>query len=448
MMAAFTSMMLLVVSSVAIDTTSMVQKNGQLQDYLDSAVLAAASSGETKKNKLKKIVKDSLEQNSGNNPDLKFKVKVINDEIVATASTVHKTSLMGIVGVKELPINVKSASPVAQELPVNLALVLDSTQSMAGSNMSDLQDAAKTLVEVMEKTNNPDTRISVVPFNSYVNVGMSRRSVGWMDVPADGPGPARSCYAEQTYTKTGCTTVPTTGYNDGVPYATTHESGCTTTATPTGATICPPPDNLVWNGCAGSRIAPDNLLTTANASNPIPGAMNESCGEELLPLTNNMDDVKDKIDAMVPTGNTYLPSGLIWGWRTLSPTSPFTEAASSPTKMTRALVLMTDGANTMSQGLKSYSSDPVYHRAYHPSDTTADNKAKARIEALCENVKADGITIFTVAYKLPAGSAAALDVLEACASNPSLAFEAKNTKQLKRTFKDIGKNLQVVRLSK
>ena len=60
-------------------------------------------------------------------------------------------------------------------------------------------------------------------------------------------------------------------------------------------------------------------------------------------------------DVLVAQGETYLPSGLIWGWRVLSPTAPFTKVEASANqpastissyhnpRWRKIMVLMTDG---------------------------------------------------------------------------------------------------------
>jgi len=226
---------------------------------------------------------------------------------------------------------------------------------MAGSNITDMQKAAERLVQVIDRSKNPDTRIAVVPFGNYVNIGKARRNETWMNVLADGTlGPERSCYEEVVRSATGCTPGTETRYRDGVPYTAEVETGCTYTSTPTGNTICPPPNVLNWNGCAGSRDAPHNITS-----------------------------VRTKISNLTTTGSTHIPSGLLWGWRTLSPTTPFTEVTSAPENSTRAIVLMTDGANTMAQRSRYDSPEELYHREYSPSDVSADKHA---IERIFENI--------------------------------------------------------------
>jgi len=448
-MAAGCALMLMAAIGVAMDTSGMVGKSKALQDMLDNAVLTAASSGETKKKKLRRAAKDSMKVNNTHNWKVKTNIDVVDDEIIATASTIYEPVIMGMFRKGPITVRAKSAAPIAQNIPLNISLVLDTTDSMAGSNITDMQKAAERLVQVIDRSKNPDTRIAVVPFGNYVNIGKARRNETWMNVLADGTlGPERSCYEEVVRSATGCTPGTETRYRDGVPYTAEVETGCTYTSTPTGNTICPPPNVLNWNGCAGSRDAPHNIMPEASATNPIGGAMNEWCGQELLPLTTNMASVRTKISNLTTTGSTHIPSGLLWGWRTLSPTTPFTEVTSAPENSTRAIVLMTDGANTMAQRSRYDSPEELYHREYSPSDVSADKHAIERIENICEGIKDDNIKVFTVAYKLPAGSTTTSTALKDCASSPAYAFKAKNSKQLKRTFENIAQNLMVVRLSK
>ena len=449
MMAVFTTMTLIMGIGVALDTAGLTKQSRGLQDSLDGAVIAAAASGETQHQKLKETVQQTIDQNNTHGWDITTNVSIVNDEITATASAKYSTMLLGIFGKKELNVEVKSAAPIAQELPLNIAMVLDTTGSMQGTNIDDLKASAVKLVDIVRKLKNPESRISVVPFNDYVNIGMSRRNEPWMDVPADGTtGPAPACYPEVNTVRTGCTDATRTRYNDGVPYTETYQTGCTETSTPTGNMYCPSAPTIEWRGCAGSRDAPDNLLASAGPSNPIGGAMNENCGEEILPLEKDLTIVDNKINSLTTKNSTYIPTGLVWGWRTLTPDAPFTEAATSDSATTKALVLMTDGANIMTQVSRYGSAEELYHTEYDPSDTSADNEARDRILGLCDNIKADGIKLYTVAYKLPSASKKVYDTLEDCATDKSSAFQAKNRTQLGKAFEEIGQSLKIVRLSR
>ena len=72
-------------------------------------------------------------------------------------------------------------------------------------------------------------------------------------------------------------------------------------------------------------------------------------------MTSTKSTVDTAIDALVAKGNTVIPAGLLWGWRVLSSTEPFTEgAAYSDEKWVKAIVLLTDGENDVSQASNGY----------------------------------------------------------------------------------------------
>jgi hypothetical protein len=75
---------------------------------------------------------------------------------------------------------------------------------------------------------------------------------------------------------------------------------------------------------------------------------NQSCTTTAItPLTANTTTLNAAIDAMSPTGNTNVPEGLAWGWRTISSNEPFTEGVSETRKdIDKVVIVLTDGANT------------------------------------------------------------------------------------------------------
>jgi Flp pilus assembly protein TadG len=71
--------------------------------------------------------------------------------------------------------------------------------------------------------------------------------------------------------------------------------------------------------------------------------------QPITPLTSDESDLHDAIDKMAATGNTNVPEGLAWGWRTVSHEEPFSEGVSETRKdMNKVVIVLTDGANTYS----------------------------------------------------------------------------------------------------
>jgi len=320
---------------------------------------------------------------------------------------------------------------------VEIALALDTTESMSGSKLTSLKDAADLLVEtIMPDSGGYDNvKIGIVPFGRYVNVGLQYRDESWIDVPAD----YTTNICNDTYpnpVESTCTTNPNaTCYNDGVPYTCSQKS-CGDWGEPVEQ--CSTSD-YSWYGCVGSRNHPKNVKDISAAS-PVPGILGtySKCGAPLTRLTNNKSEISSQIDGLSTKQDTYIPSGLMWAWRVLSKVQPFDDGVSyndmnGGASVRKAIVLMTDGANTRSP---SYPKNSGYDVA-EANDLTAE---------LCANIKATGTEIFTVTFEV--FDVEIKDLMESCASNAASYFDADNGAELSAAFKSIGTSLAQLRLSK
>jgi len=430
----------------AVDISGAASEKSRLQNIIDSAALAASASGETKKNALQGVVDDIMAEHQDDRRDFKYKMKLVDDVIEISASAKHETAFMGIFGYKTIPINTLAGAPLAADLPVHMSLVIDTTNSMKGENLESLQDAAKDLIKAIEKNKSAGAKMAVVPFSNYVNVGLQNREAVWMNVPDDYTEDQECYMYKPVKSVTGCTTTTETRYDDGIPEEHETQEGCVYEYEEEEVEYCPAPREMKWSGCAGSRNAPLNITAEAGKDTEIPGAMRSFCGSELLPLTDNFADVKETIERLRTRGPTYLPTGLIWGWRSLSSTEPFATQQTSG-DVTRALVFMTDGGNTMTQYDKDDTGNESYHKTIEPDDVEENEAANARMLAICDGIKNDGVKLYTIGYKLPAEAVGDSVNLRTCASSDSTAFTADNAKELKDAFKNIATSFSSVRLA-
>ena len=454
-----TATVLLLGVGIAVDYAGMTKAKQYLQDITDSAVLAAASSGEDKIGKLKKIATDALNTNNVHGAPLTHTTQLNDDTVRVEAQVAYKTQLLGILGKKTVNLNAVSEALLPKEVPVNLSLVLDTTGSMAGDNMEALQSASKKLIEVFDDDDSDQIQIAVVPYAQWVNVGMANRYKTWMNVPEDSSTTVEKCKMKKDLiSKSGCTTTTTTTpydpyvtYNDGVP--TYHPGGVKTKTKETCTTYEYGPEyehcwmstnHDKWYGCVGSRNDPHHKDPDYKGKK-IPGLMDiNKCPNEILRLTTDLDDVEDHIDDLVAKGSTFIPAGLIWGWRMLDPDKPFGDLTNSQTDRKRALVLMTDGKNTVR--LKG-----TWHDSFSDSESNAATWTKESNDLtleLCDGIKAEGIDVYSVAYKFGTGDATAKQMVKDCASNPSMFFDAANAAALETAFEQIGNSLFEVRLSR
>ncbi|MGB0906248.1 MAG: VWA domain-containing protein [Maricaulaceae bacterium] len=447
---------LLMAAGAAVDVSGMYQQKSTMQDYADAAVLTAARTLETDVAILEQAAQDSVNANNTLENTITTGLQVFPEHMRAELSAQYSTSIMNIFGIDNLNINVAAEAPRASNDPLNLSLVLDVTGSMQGSNIAALKVAANDLVNTLEQFDNDNVRISVVPFANYVNVGTpnleAARNKPWMNVPDDYEivhdevcSMQSSIVAPELCTTTtqSYSNPPTTTYNDGIP--TTHPGSSGThnvTSCPPEAygepeeyCYIPPPTPVVWNGCAGSRNSPWHKRAEYD-NHKVPGIMQIHCGVPMLPLTNNFNSVRSKINSLQATGETYIPSGLQWGWRAIHATLPFNEASSNQgLGLKKALVLMTDGKNTRSL-------DTPEH------DGSNGAAADALSAQLCEAIKDDDIIVYTIGYKFPGGSSnATKQMLKDCASQPENFYYADNANELSIAFGSIAANLVSVRLS-
>lgn len=441
----------------AVDLSGMTSQKSRYQNIADAAVLAAAGSGETDPLVLKQIAQTFVDQNNMSGDALTTTLGVdANGRVKVSVSGIYNTSLMGVFGYDNVNMTTVAVAPLPSSEPVNIALVLDTTWSMSASGkIQALKAAATDLVTSLEAQNNPSLKVAVVPFSQYVNIGLSRRHEVWVDNTTDYtetlPNSCHypvigqtNCRNESTAYVPERTHIPQhTCYNDGVPYACGGRSY--RAAIPAGSRevcddvrstvqVCSPRSrNHVWHGCVGSRLDPWHLRHEFS-SREIPGLMNETrCGTELLALTNNMTTVKEKIDSMTVRHETYIPSGLVWGWRALEEEAPLTEAAGPFAAQTKkVMILMTDGVNFLSKtGLT------------HTGNSASD--ANDVTEGLCVNINDANVDVYTIAYDV--SDVTTRNMLRGCASNPAMYYDASDAAALQAAFEDIGRELVKLRLT-
>ena len=435
----------------AIDMSGVVNMRAELQDTVDAATLMAARQDTMPKGQIKQLIKDQVKGNPAFS-DADVTVSIANDMITVDVTDAYDTMLLGMIGKSEIGIASKAAAPLNQKPVIDLALVVDTTDSMAGTNLMALRNASQALLDSLE-TSGSEVRVAFVPYGNYVNVGTSVRD--WLDSTRDDEtiDPPLKEYYPSTCTITHYVDVPR--YVDGI-YSHTDsvpQQECVEDTTQPKISNDPPPYTRSYDfeGCVGSRAGLENLNPVADSSNPIPAAMEAihdgvrqnwvECGNAIIPLTNDFSGIRSALNGLTTSGRTYLPSGLMWGWRTLHPAEPYTQAASTEGQdPIRALLFMTDGGNVSSR-TGTYHND-AGDGGLEGSDTALE---------LCTRMKSQGIAVYTVGYDLPPDNNFATNpaaLLQTCASLPSFAFTADNATELQNAFEKIANHLKVVRLTR
>jgi Flp pilus assembly protein TadG len=453
-----------------IDVTNTLTIKTEMQDANDAAVLAAARHfKQTRAQPTIASIQAFLDGNSTLNATaIKLSYNPALSEFTLVSEATAKTYLMGYFGKGDQSYQAMSKASLGFSETLEFALALDTTASMSvDGKMDALKAAASDFIDVMfdAKDKGAEIKGGIVPFAQYVNVGVGNRGEAWLDVPPDIDDRVTKNECRKETPVIGTTNCEAVFYGartvdhpaveescyeiDGAKSCTPAQAAWTETI-PAGTynkcdnvygpekTICEDVTTgrlITWEGCVGSRDYPLNVKDSGY-SKRIPGLNDVVCSTPLQTLTGNRSALENTIASLVPSGETYMPEGIMWATRVLSKQAPFTEAkmtSKSGQPVRKALVLMTDGMNTLSP-------DGAYHTN---SDT---GQANAYTLEACKEAKNQNLEIFTITFGNSVPNSVK-DMLEACATTPGQYFNAKNVSELTGAFQGIANELLSVRLT-
>jgi hypothetical protein len=156
-------------------------------------------------------------------------------------------------------------------------------------------------------------------------------------------------------------------------------------------------------------------------------------------------------------GNTHVNLGAVWGWRMLSPRwrgywggdmAAYNLPLNYKTpRMSKALVLMTDGDNTMNSSDYTAYGLLAEKRLGTDNATKAEDALDARLAQVCASAKSAGVVIYSVAFDIPRGSTIE-KLMQGCASKLEFYFPAGDEAALNAAFRTIGDSLSNLRVSR
>jgi Flp pilus assembly protein TadG len=326
-----------------------------------------------------------------------FTIKIDGTATVAT-------TFMGMLGVSQIPL-ATTTSVNWNNAKLRVALVLDNTGSMSSAGkITALKTASHNLLTQLQNAavNNGDVYVSIIPFSKDVNAGPSNYSQSWIDW-TDWDEVNGTCSNNTYHTKTNC-----------------QSHGKTWT----------PKNHNTWNGCVTDRDQNYDTMNTApsTGSTKFPAEQYASCPVPVMGLSYDWTALNAKIDTMTPAGNTNQAIGLQWGWQSLT-AAPFNIPAKDALyQYKEIIILLTDGLNT----------EDRWYTSQSPIDT--------RQSIACTNMKAAGITVYTV--QVNTGGDPTSSLLQSCASDINKFFLLTSSNQIVTTFNTIGTSLQQLYLSK
>ncbi|MCE2510621.1 MAG: VWA domain-containing protein [Alphaproteobacteria bacterium] len=385
-----------------------------------------------------------------------FTVDANSEVITLSASATIDTTFMHAFGFDTL--NVSAETEVTRQTQMlDVVLAIDMSGSMGsgapggGTRIQAARNAATALINILfgNDETKPLLNIGLVPWSAKVNV--MRNGEGYDD----------------TLTTTQVVpafTNPITGAPQTQVYIPNNS--------PVPLLAPPPPD---WQGCVYQRYLDDGddlndadldlyevtkngfewfaWELTGPEGEPVPGWTDcalaiggnecQPCLDHgITPIQNTKTIIQNAIDELTsPTGTTNIPEGLAWAWRVLMPGAPFAQADPDPDfARQQAIVLLTDGENHGGSG--------DGYKGVFGLGTGAGTDMNPRLVQLADNIKAGGVTIYTIQFANGGGALQAL--MKSVATEPDAPYYhyAPDAATLQQVFQEIANHLSELRLSK
>ena len=479
----------------SVDLSAAMNARSRLAQALDAAALAVGVNASISDEDALEIATGFINANYpdrelGEITSVSVSVDPVTDSVTVSGTARVRTTMLGLAGIQSIDVHWESVAQRARQR-IELAMVLDNTGSMSGSKIRNLRESALLLSETLfEGVDDPDdVKIALVPFAATVNVGTQYERDWWLD--PDATSPIHAEWAGGDYSVEECS---------GRGWRRT----CTTTEIhPNHWELFDELKSTSWGGCVEARALPMDIDDTPpNAGRPetlfVPyfapdepdtwGFYNDYLDDEewgddfdrlqylpkydnvrpsfngpnaactvtpITPLTNIRSRIDNAISDMGASGNTNIANGIGWGVRVLSPQMPFTEGTDYDDRdVLKAMVILTDGQNVLSGQNNSFMSR---YEAYGyindnrlgirtSSGSRLSDALDDRTAAACAYARAQGIRVYTITFQV--NSSSTRNLMEACASNPSLYFDSPSSSALRDAFEMIAGDLANLRLAR
>ncbi len=432
---------------LGVDTARGYMVRARLSQALDAAALAAGrQTADTKK--AEEIAKTVFMANfpagymdaALTGPTITFNAD--KDTVTASASAVLPTYFVRIVGKDTYTVNA-STEVTRKTVYMDVVVSIDVSGSMGDyiggvKKVDAASTAARTLVDTLFGASEQKDllKMGLVTWNSNarildINATYNRSQTTSKTVTQ---------YTDPTTSSTKRTTV-WFAKNSPVPLFTrpaTGWKGCVHARFLGETTESNNADLLVLTGKVGTK----DWVAWKPAFNNSDGDAMQCPSQGIQRLTNIRGQMISSIEQVKdPSGNTNLAVGLHWGWALLGINgSPFkgdgtTPPAQGEGQLIRAIVLMTDGANTQDDA-----------DAYQGALTST--KLNDRTKTIAQRIKTEGVLIYAIQFGYKSGPQE--DLMKLVASGPSAPYYqyAPDAAALKAAFQEIGNHLSKLRLSK
>ncbi len=387
---AIVALPLLMMVGGAVDYAMAGRLKQQMQSALDAAVLAAGSraSGRTPA----QIEQDArsvfaIQFQASGMPAPSVSVTMGTSSLDMSATLEMPTVFLGIIGMSSIPIGAQAQTAWSM-VRLRIALALDNTGSMSDDGkMAALQTSTLNLLTQLQNSAKAagDVYVSIVPFAKVVSVGTGNANASWIRWTD-----AYSCNWWYCY--------------------------------------------LDWDGAIQDRDQPFDISNAPPVGNSrlfpaLRASSTYGTPQPIVGATNNWATLRATVAAMSPAGNTNQGIGLAWAWQTLTQGAPMNPPPlDSGFTYQRVIILISDGLNTENR--------------FSGNASTID----ARQRQLCDAIKNDGVTLYTIQVNTVGDPKSA--VLEYCASSSDRFVMMTTATQLNSVLAQIGGQLTRLRLAR
>ncbi|WP_422371111.1 pilus assembly protein TadG-related protein [Hoeflea sp.] len=161
----------MIAGGLAVDYVGLSLEKSKLQNAVDSAALMVAREGNISQEKALEIAKHTISANYGLTA-AQVSVSLTSDSATISATTPQPLVFGGFMGKKSSDVGAEAKASYAYT-KYEIALVLDTTGSMAGGKLVSMQDAVVGLVDGMASLGlaKDQLKFSLIPYAGFVNVG-------------------------------------------------------------------------------------------------------------------------------------------------------------------------------------------------------------------------------------------------------------------------------------
>lgn len=159
-------------------------------------------------------------------------------------------------------------------------------------------------------------------------------------------------------------------------------------------------------------------------------------------------DMQAYVNGLLPTGNTYHDTGMIWGARMISNGGVFADSpdAFAGMPVSRHIIFMSDGQMDTDRSIYSLYGVERYDQRISgqsaPSEAELNGRHMQRYKMICNAAKSMNVSIWVIAF----GTALSPEMLE-CASNANQASTVGDRDALIARFRQIGSQIGALRLT-